>query len=68
MHGWAMLGKIREMEHAQATRIIALAEPEGGDQVFALTVAKVDVYLRKPVSMARLRQSVWSTLKAHSAP
>ncbi len=68
MHGWAMLGKIREMEHAQAMRIIALAEPEVGDQVFALTVAKVDVYLRKPVSIARLRQSVWSTLKAHAAP
>ena len=68
MHGWAMLGKIREMEHAQAMRIIALAEPEVGDQVFALTVAKVDVYLRKPVSIARLRQSVWSTLKAYSAP
>ncbi len=68
MHGWAMLGKIREMEHAQAMRIIALAEPEVGDQVFALTVAKVDVYLHKPVGIARLRQSVWSTLKAHSAP
>ncbi len=67
MHGWAMLGKIREMEHAQATRIIALAEPDVGDQVFALTVAKVDVYLRKPVSIARLRQSVWSTLKAHAS-
>ncbi len=66
MHGWAVLGKIREMGDAEQMRVIALAEPSVGDQVFALTVAKVDIYLRKPVSIARLRQGVWSTLKAHS--
>ncbi len=66
MHGWAMLAKLREIDHAARTRIIALAEAGAGDQVFALTVAKVDVYLHKPVSMARLRQSIWSVLKEHS--
>jgi CheY-like chemotaxis protein len=68
MHGWAMLGKLREMGHSEQTRVIALADVgTGSDQVFALTVAKVDIYLRKPISMARLRQSVWSLLKEHAA-
>lgn len=66
MHGWAMLGKLREIDHSDRTRIIALAEQGAGDQVFALTVAKVDVYLHKPVSMARLRQSIWSVFKEQS--
>lgn len=67
MHGWAMLAKFREMEHAADTRVIALADTGASDQVFALTVAKVDVYLPKPISMARLRLSVWSELKERMA-
>ncbi len=66
MHGWAMLGKFRELDHAEHTHVIVLAEPGADEQVFALTVANVDVYLHKPISIARLRQSVWSTLKQHS--
>ena len=66
MHGWAMLGKFREIDHADHTHVIVLAEPGADDQVFALTVANVDVYLHKPISMARLRQSVWSALKEQS--
>lgn len=67
MHGWAMLGRVREIDHADRARVIVLAEEGAHDQVFALTVAKVDVYLHKPISMAHLRQSVWSTLKEHAA-
>ncbi|MCC6804035.1 MAG: response regulator [Anaerolineae bacterium] len=67
MHGWAMLGRVREIDHADRTRVIALAEEGAQEQVFALTVARVDVYLHKPISMAHLRQSVWSTLKEHSS-
>jgi CheY-like chemotaxis protein len=67
MHAWAMLGRFREISHADHTRVIVLADPEADDQVFALTVAKVDVYLPKPISMAHLRQSVWSALKEHAA-
>ena len=66
MHGWAMLGKFHEIDHAKQTHVIVLAEAGADEQVFALTVAKVDVYLRKPISIARLRQSVWSTLKEPS--
>jgi CheY-like chemotaxis protein len=66
MHGWAMLGKFRELDHAEHTHVIVLAEPGADEQVFALTVANVDVYLHKPISIARLRQSVWSILKEHS--
>lgn len=66
MHGWAMLGKVREIDHADRTRVIVLADEGAHDQVFALTVARVDVYLHKPISMAHLRQSVWSTLKEQS--
>ncbi len=66
MHGWAMLGRAREIGHVDHTRVIVLAEPGADDQVFALTVAKVDVYLHKPISIARLRQSVWSVLKEQS--
>jgi len=66
MHGWAMLAKLREIDHSDRTQVIALADADAGDQVFALTVAKVDVYLRKPISVARLRQSIWSALKEHS--
>lgn len=65
MHGWAMLGKLREIGHAHNTSIIVMAEQGADEQVFALTVAKVDVYLQKPLSFARLRQSIWSTLKEH---
>jgi len=46
--------------------VIVLADPGADEQVFALTVANVDVYLHKPISIARLRQSVWSTLKEQS--
>ncbi|HVU11974.1 MAG TPA: response regulator [Phototrophicaceae bacterium] len=66
MHGWAMIGKAREIGHAGQTHFIVLADPGADDQVFALTVANVDAYLRKPISIAHLRQSVWSVLKEHS--
>lgn len=66
MHGWAMLGKYRELDHAEHTHVIVLAEAGADEQIFALTVANVDVYLHKPISIARLRQSVWSILKEHS--
>jgi CheY-like chemotaxis protein len=67
MHGWAMLGKAREITHARQTCVIVLADEGTDEQVFALTVAKVQVYLHKPISMARLRQSVWSVMKEHAS-
>ena len=65
MHGWELLAKIKEIEALQKLPKIILADhttsPDA--QAFALTVVKVDVYLIRPVSMAQLRQHVWTTLR-----
>jgi len=69
MHGWEMLGKIKEVDFLRGLPVVVIAPNSAttNDQAFALTVAKVDVYLTMPVSMARLRQSLWMTLKVHHA-
>ncbi|NWG15597.1 MAG: response regulator [Chloroflexi bacterium] len=65
MHGWEMLGKVKEIASLRELPIIVMAEPTSSpnQQSFALSVAKVDVYLVKPVSMAKLRQNIWMALK-----
>lgn len=63
MHGWAMIGRLREIANMSGIKIIVLAEPELDEQVFALNVAQVDVYLLKPLSLPLLRQHVWVLLK-----
>jgi len=69
MHGWAMLGKVKEIDSLRQLTTIVIADHASSpnEQAFALTVAKVNVYLVKPVSMARLRQNVWMALKDKSA-
>jgi CheY-like chemotaxis protein len=65
MHGWQMLGKVREIEGLPEMLTLLIAEHGAtpGDQSFALGVARVDIFLVKPVSMARLRQNIWMALK-----
>jgi CheY-like chemotaxis protein len=65
MHGWEMLGKVKEITSLRDLPIIVIADHAAApdQQSFALSVAKVDVYLTKPVSMAKLRQNVWMALK-----
>lgn len=65
MHGWEMLGKVKEIATLRDLPIIVIAEPTSSpnQQSFALSVAKVDVYLVRPVSMAKLRQNIWMALK-----
>jgi len=65
MHGWQLLGKVREMVGLPEMLTLLLAEHGAteGDQSFALGVARVDVFLVKPVSMARLRQNIWMAIK-----
>lgn len=64
MHGWAMLAKVREINELRQLPIIVLAEHSmSNQQSMALAVAKVDVYLVRPVSKARLRQNIWMALK-----
>lgn len=61
MHGWQMLGKMREIEALRDLPIMVItAQPN-----YAMTVAKVD-YLQRPISIARLRQNIWVVLSGHS--
>jgi CheY-like chemotaxis protein len=69
MHGWEMLGKVKEIASLHHLPIIVMdghSTPQ--QQSFALSVAKVDVYLVKPVSKMRLRQNIWMALKERSTP
>ncbi len=67
MHGWEVMGKVKEIDSLNSLMTIVLAEHSmSSQQSLALTVAKVDVYLVKPVSRARLRQNIWMALKKHS--
>lgn len=64
MHGWEMLSKAREISSLAEVPIIVLAEHSmSNQQSLALAVAKVDVYLVKPVSKAQLRQNIWMAMK-----
>ncbi len=65
MHGYELIAKVREMGLSTAVHVIVLAEPRAteADQVFALTIAKVDGYLVKPINLPQLRQTVWTALK-----
>ncbi len=63
MHGWEMLGKLREVEKLRHLPIILIADhamPE--DASLTMAVATVDVYLERPLSKARLRQNIWIAL------
>ncbi len=63
MHGWEMLGKLREVESLRHLPIILIADhamPE--DASLTIAVANVDVYLERPLSKARLRQNIWMAL------
>ncbi len=68
MHGWRMLNKAREIDSLRGMHVIVLGDHEASanEQTFALTVAKVDVYLVKPVSMASLRQNIWMILRGNA--
>lgn len=68
MHGWQMLAKMREINTLSDLVTVVIADqgtsPDG--QSFGLGVAKVNVFLVKPFSMARLRQNIWLAFKRRS--
>jgi len=67
MHGWAMLAKVKEIDELRDLPIIVIADYSmSSQQSLALAVAKVDVYLVRPVSRALLRQNIWLALKDRS--
>jgi CheY-like chemotaxis protein len=70
MHGWELLAKLKELDLLDRLPLIVISEPSdaANQQSFALTVAKVNVYLVKPVSRARLRQNIWMSLKTRYTP
>lgn len=64
IHGWALISKLKEIDSLRDLPIIVLTEHTmPHQQSLAFTVAKVDLYLTKPVSKARLRQNIWMSLK-----
>lgn len=66
MHGYELIAKVREFSVSSPTHVIVLAEANAteADQVFALTVAKVDGYLAKPINLPQLRLTLWTALKS----
>jgi two-component SAPR family response regulator len=61
------LSKLKEFDTQSGFPIIVIANhSEANAQSLALSVAKVDVFLVRPVSRARLRQNIWMALKAHA--
>ncbi len=64
-HAWEILAKMKANQALVNIPVIIVSGlGSQADQVFALTVAKAHDYLVKPVAPGRLRQSVWTALKA----
>jgi DNA-binding NtrC family response regulator len=57
MHVWQMLGKAKEIQHLRELPTMVITDQPD----LATMVARVDI-LTRPVSIARLRHSVWMTL------
>jgi CheY-like chemotaxis protein len=68
MHGWQLLSKLRELHNLSTLSVIAMADDDtpDGDQALTLTVAEVDAVLVKPVSLLRLRHTIWQALHKRS--
>ncbi len=65
MHGWTLLGKIREIGVRRAAHIIAIAdasESDADEQALALLVAKVDGYVLRPLDETALRHAILTAL------
>ncbi|MEZ4666676.1 MAG: response regulator [Anaerolineae bacterium] len=67
MHGWEMLGKMREVDVLRHLPVIVIADSSGlTEQSLSNAVAQVDAFLIKPLSKARIRQNIWMALKNRS--
>lgn len=69
MHGWELLAKLKESGILSQTSVIALAEysTSSNQQSFAFMVAEIEAFLVKPISRARLRQTIWMVLAARAS-
>ncbi|GAB4518641.1 MAG: hypothetical protein OHK0046_26520 [Anaerolineae bacterium] len=61
MHGWQMLSKIREIDALRDLPIVVIADHAN----MGNTIAKVE-YLKRPISIARLRQNILEMLTQHN--
>ncbi len=63
MHGWEVVQQMKANEVLKEIPVVILtALSSEQDRVFALTVAQVDEFLEKPVSIDVLRRRVWAIL------
>jgi CheY-like chemotaxis protein len=64
MHAWEMLVKAREIRGMQRpiTIVVADAGSSSDAQSFGRNVAGVDIFLVRPIVVARLRQSIWTMM------
>lgn len=69
MHAWEMLMRVREIDRNQHPLTIVIAETGASPdtKAFGRGVAGVDIYLVRPVIIARLRQSIWTLMQQLSA-
>lgn len=65
MHAWEMLVRVREINRTQHPLTIVIADTgtPTDAQAFGRSVAGVDIFLVRPVVIARLRQSIWMMLQ-----
>ncbi len=58
MHAWSMVSKIKEIDSLRELPIMVLTDQSN----FGMNVAKVDYILQRPISIQKLRHSVWVAL------
>lgn len=68
LHSWRVIQKVKEIGGLRHPAMLVVADhtSSADELTFALTVVKVDVFLVKPLSMARLRHHIWSVLKTRN--
>jgi len=59
MHAWTMVSKLKEIDSLRELPIMVITDQAS----FGANVAKVDYVLQRPISMKRLRHTVWTALK-----
>mgnify|MGYP000256379731 CR=1 FL=1 len=69
MHGWQILASLREIDSLQSPLTIVLGDDDTSldEQSLGLSVARVDAYLARPLSLSRLRHYVWYAFQQQAA-
>lgn len=69
MHGWQLLGRIREIMSLANLAIIVIADEGTAPdlQSFGVGVAKVDAFMTRPLSLSRLRHNIWHAFNSRAS-